>query len=854
MSSRQARLNLLPASRRPRIPSLTQEPRSSISHYRILQRLGEGGMGVVYRAFDEKLQREVALKVLRAEMATDPERLSRFEREARALAALNHPNIGTIYEIDEAEGITFIVMEMIQGRTLRKRIAGRPLSVDEVLDLGLQIAESLDAAHSRGIIHRDIKPPNILVTDRGQIKMLDFGLAKLTLPDGDGGDEASLLQTAHPHDHQVTTPGTTMGTIAYMSPEQVRGEELDARSDLFSFGAVLYEMTTGRCAFSAGTTGLTFDAILNRSPVPPDQIIPDIPGRLVEIIGRSLEKDRHLRYQTALDMRADLARVRRDADSGRIAATSGPARSAVVGVRSPLRRFWPGPARWVIPAALALLAVAVAVMGYFWLPSLLTRAADGTIDSIAVFPFEYVGDHSDGEYLSDGITEALINGLSKVPGLRVVPRSLVFPYKGQPFNPRKIGRELNVRAVVTGRVTQRGEDFSIAAELIDVAKVAQVWGQQYPRSASEAFTVPEEIARNISQHLRLRLSHDDEQRIARRYTDNPDAFLEYVKSLHQIQRGTRAEFDKAIASAQKAVVEDQRQRAIVEEPTAPGDTSGQKDPGFALAYAALARLYTQQSYIGHHSSEEAHTRARAAAEFALQMDNSLAEAHGALAFVNFFYESDWAAAEQSFRRALELGPNDDLTHRDYAWYLMAVGRKEQAIREMRRACELNAGSEVFSAQLAELLFWNRRDDEALVELDRTRRLAPDSPSAALVTAGILSRRGQHAEAIASYLDYLTLVEEESLTSPSLAYFYAVAGKTKEALSMVKRAAPGKISAAQKGWIYAALGENDEAFIWLGKAIDEHAASLVWIRAEPWFDPLRSDHRFQALLSRMNLPD
>ena len=817
-----------------------------LSHYRILGKIGEGGMGVVYRALDTKLEREVALKVLRAEMAADPERFMRFEREARALASLNHPNIGAIHEIDEAGGVAFIAMELIHGETLRERIAGRPLPLETTLDLALQIADALDTAHTRGIVHRDIKPPNILVTCAGRIKMLDFGLAKLTRSGEDSGDGVSRLDTVGASNRHLTTPGTTMGTIAYMSPEQVRGEEIDARSDLFSFGAVLYEMATGRCAFSANTSGLTFDAILNREPLQADEVNSEIPVRVLEIIDRALEKDRLLRYQSAADLRADLTRVKRDTDSGRVAAEPG------------LRRFRRSPGarieketgsrtrRSVAAISLTLLALAIAAIAY------LGRPAAPDIDSIAVLPFEYAGSAPDGTYLSDGITEALINGLSKVPDLRVVPRSLVFPYKGKPLDPKRVGRDLKVGAVVTGRVTQHGGELTVTAELIDVATVAQIWGDQYTRPAGGIVGVPEQIARDISVGLRLRLTPDVEQRIARRYTENPDAFTHYVKSLQQVRRGTRAEFGQAIAEGEKAVLADLRQRSLPRTPELQGVPAPPQDPGYALAYARLARLYTQQAYLGLTSPGEDHDKAKSAAEFALQIDDSLAQAQGALAFVKFFFEWDWPAAERGFGRALRLAPDDGETLRDYAWFLMAMGNKEEAARQMRRSVELSPETELGSAQLAEILFWSGHDKEAEAELEHARSRAADSPAVALVAACIQSRRGQHADAIATYLDYLALTEQESPMSPTLAWFYAAAGRRKEAAALLARASAGKISPAQVGWVYAALGEKDQAFVWLEKAIDQHAVNMTWIRTQPWFDPLRSDPRFAGLLRRMKL--
>jgi TolB-like protein/tRNA A-37 threonylcarbamoyl transferase component Bud32/Tfp pilus assembly protein PilF len=826
------------------------QPGSHLTHYRIVAKIGEGGMGVVYRALDTKLERDVALKVLRQDLAADPDRFARFQREARALAVLNHPNVGSIYQIDEAEGQAFIVMELIEGQTLRQRIGGKPLPADLLLDFALQIADALAAAHGKGIVHRDIKPPNILVNERGQIKMLDFGLAKLAAAE-DSGDGTSRLETALDN-RQLTTPGSTMGTIAYMSPEQVRGEEVDARSDLFSFGAVLYEMATGRCAFQAATSGLTFDAILNRSPAPPDQVNPDLPYRLIEIIHRALEKDRRLRYQSAADLHAELSRVRRDADSsGRVssrpAAPEPPHRTGGTRVRQ--RTGW-----WKASAAAALLILAAAGAAAY------NRWAAGArvdaISAIAVLPFDYVGRQADGEYISDGITEQIINGLSKVPSLRVVPRSMIFSYKGQPPDPRRIGRELGVGGVVTGRVTQRGDVVTISAELIDVDTVAQVWGQQWSGPASEVLEVPEEIAREVSQALRLRLTPDAEEHLARRYTDNPEAFAKYMKSLRQVRRGTRGEFEEAIAAAEEAIVEDMKQRAVQPAVAArPGVSSAAgpvKDPGFALAYASLARLYTRQAYVGYLPSSDAHTKARAAAEFALQMDDTLAAAQGALAFVSFFYEWDWANARRRFDEALRLAPDDDETRKDHAWYLMAMGRTQEALGEMEHACRLNPQSEPLLTQLAEMSFWAGRDAEAMRHADHAREMDPESAGATLVTAYVQSRQGRHAEAIASYLDYLAQADKESITSPTLAWFYARAGRRDEAAALMERAAPGEISPSQTAWIMAAMGDPDAAFTWMEKALAQRDGNLIWIRTLPWFDPLRSDPRFQTFLVRMKL--
>jgi len=830
---------------------------TKLGRYEIRAKIGAGGMGEVYLAQDTKLERKVALKILPADVASHRDRMDRFVREAKAAAALNHPNIAHIYEIGEAEGQNFIAMEFIDGQTLRKVIHSGQADMPKLLRYLQHVAEGLAKAHAAGIVHRDLKPDNIMVTRDGHAKILDFGLAKLIEPQQssvDTGEAASELATAILQQH--STPGVVLGTVGYMSPEQAQGKtkEIDQRSDIFSFGCILYEAVTGHKAFAGKDAVDSLNKIIREPVTPISDFRPDAPNDLQRVVRRCLAKDPEDRYQTIKDVAIELRELRRDlAGATGIDTTTSPQFGVPPsgGIVSP-GQILPSEAstpssqppssaeyivsgirqhKFALAVALMVLAAGAVGLGMY----LHARNNEVAIESIAVLPFQNRSTDGDTEYLSDGLAESLIYRLSQLPNLKVSPTSSVFAYKNKEIDPVKVGNQLGVNAVLLGRIIQRGDSLTISAELVDVRYNKLLWGEQYERKMSELLQTQREIAREIVDKLRLKVS-GQEQGLAKHYTESNEAYQLYLKGRFQWHKRTNEALKKSIDYFNQAI---------------------ERDPSFALAYAGLADCYVVPAYML--PPGEKIPKAKMAAMKALELDDTLAEAHTSLARAMTTYDWDWRGAEREFQRAIELNPNYAIAHQWYCGYLEAMGRTPEAIAEGKRALELDPLSPIITFEMGLGFFYARDYDKAIEYYQKTLELDPDFPPAHGQLPAAYEQKRMYDQAITGFQKGTNLKgsREWYFSLSGLAHVYAVAGNKGEAqklLSEMKDLSVRQYVPADRiALIYAGLGDKDEAFAWLEKAYDERSFNMTWLKVEPRWDSLRSDPRFADLVRRLGLP-
>jgi serine/threonine protein kinase/Tfp pilus assembly protein PilF len=792
--------------------------KEKISHYRILEKLGAGGMGEVYLAEDDKLGRKLALKILPAAFTQDPARVARFQQEARAASALNHPNIITIYEVGEETGVHFIAAEFIAGHTLRQYLKSDGMDLREALEIVTQIASALQTAHEAGITHRDIKPENVMIRPDGYVKVLDFGLAKLTEKSDSSVDKEAATQIK-----AKTDPGTVMGTVTYMSPEQARGLAVDARSDIFSLGVVLYEMLTGRVPFDGRTTTDVLAAILHVEPAPLSRYRSQTPPGLDVNLNKALRKDSDARYQTIKSFLSDLKYIKSRLDFE--------AEFARISHQLPAALTKPRISEEISEA------LTVEFRSSELSPSgrLIDRRSSQQIESLAILPMENAGGDAEMEYLSDGITESIINSLSQLPALRVVPRSTVFQYKGRKVDPQQAGGELAVRAVLTGRVLQIGDSLIVKTELIDVARSSQLWGEQYRRKLTDIFALQDEIAEEISQKLRLQLTGEERERLRKRYTDNTEAYHLYLKGRYYVGKRTSDWIKKGIEHFQQAI---------------------DLDPNYALAYAGLAEAYGFfASSTGGQRPRDAYPIAKAAALKALELDDTLGEAHCSLGFFRLLFDWDYAAAETEFKRAIELSPNFANAYDGYGFYLKATGQYETSIEYCKRAQELEPLSLFLSLSLGWAYYFARRYDEALAQSRKVLEMDPNFGFAFWHRGMVYIQQRRYEDAISAFRRAVNLSGGITTFISYLGHSYARAGKQREARQMLaqleglsnRQYVPSYFIAM----VHLGLGDLDQTFDWLEKAYEERSGFLAFARVEPMLDSLRADQRFTRLAERIH---
>ena len=811
----------------------------------------------MYLAHDPRLERSVALKVLPPELAADTRRMRRFIQEAKTISSLNHPNLLTIYEIGQEGAIHFIATEFVDGMTLRDRMR-TPLQLNETLRIVIQISEALAAAHEAGVVHRDIKPENIMLRRRDQIvKVLDFGLAKLTeefLETDSADPDASTRMIVH------TEPSVILGTIRYMSPEQARGLPVDARTDIWSTGVVLYEMIAHQPPFNGPTTSDLLVSILDREPALLTESVPSAPPELLRIIKKTLTKDREKRYQSIKELAVDLESLRWElelnqernrsgtspaqslAGSGVITTeeSTSPATSPIEGKVYPSQQLSStghivAGIRQVNRGALVAFAAVLVLLlsgGYFYF----SRSRETTIDSIAVLPFVNVEGDPNMEYLSDGITESLTDSISQLPNLSVIAHSSVFRYKGRNTDPQTVGQELGVRALLLGRIVQRGDRLVVSAELVDVENNRRLWGGQYDRRPSDILAVQSEISREISEQLRSRLTKEEQKRLTKHYTENTDAYQDYLKGRYYWNKRTGEDLKRAIEYFNQAIA---------------------KDPNYALAHAGLADCYIVIPNYSDVSTQEAYIKAKEAALKALEIDDSLAEAHTSLGGIKSDYEWDFAGAETEMKRALTLNPNYATAHHWYAQFLSPQGRHEEALVEIKRAQSLDPLSLIINAVLGDTYIKARQYDLAIEQLRKTIEMDKNFSRAHRYLGNAYLEKGMYNEAIEAFRTADSLAGQGPERTESLKHAFTSGGAEgywRKQLELLKAdSEKGGLLDYAIASVYARLDDKEQAVSWLDKALRSHDPYLVYLKTDPPFDRFRSDARVIELMRRVGLP-
>jgi eukaryotic-like serine/threonine-protein kinase len=788
-------------------------PGTRLGTYEILELIGTGGMGNVYRARDDKLRRTVAIKVLPDEVADDPLRIERFEREARAASALNHPGIVTVHDFGRDGSRAYLVMEWIEGETLREKLVAGPLPLSALLDVAIPAAEGLAKAHGAGIVHRDLKPENLMVTVDGNVKILDFGLAKVRAPQSP--DEAALETLS-----VTATAGFVMGTVPYMAPEQASGRPVDFRADFFSFGAILYEMATGNATFRRSSTAETFGAILHYKPAAVSGMMPGVPRAFDAVLARCLAKNPDDRYGSTKDLVTELKRLRDHPSE------FGPAEEPAASQSSPRARRRIGIAAVLAVAALSLAALLV----------VRARRPAGTIESLAVLQFVNETNDPEMNIVAGGLADGLIDRLSGLSGVKVMARSSVQRYKGQALDLAKISRELGVQGVLTGRIERQKEKLSIRAELVDVSDGHSVWSQRYERLPNETLALPEALARDLAEKLKW-TSPGRGRAAGRRTTESREAQEAYLKGRYYWERRPRDQ-DQAIQLLELSI---------------------QKDPTYVFPHVLLAQSFMTLGAWenGLMAPRDAFPRARQAAEKALALDPELGEAHAPLAYTALHYDWDWAKSEAEFRRAIQLSPNYGAAHHWYSHLLTALGRREESLAESRTYLELEPEEAGLVAHLPWHYFMAHEYEEGIAEAKKELVFVPESSWAHLYQGLALEQLGRHDDAISELQVAVDKTKRNTVMLSALGHAYATAGRPAEARKIVGElealAKTRYISSYEIGLIHDALGETDRAFTWLDKSFEERSAWLVYLESEPRLDHIRKDPRLQDLIQRVGLP-